>query len=652
MDGQSPVPDAILEELAHLRIAVVGDICLDLYHTLSDASEVSVETSLPTRIVAGTASYLGGAGNVAANLASLGVGRVELYGVVGEDLYGREVLRLCEARGIEARGLLVDPEWATNVYTKLYRDHEEEPRIDTGTLNTLCAAGEAKLVSLLERHLADNSAVIINQQIRGGIHTPSVRTALASITGGAPQVPFFLDSRDYPDEYARSIRKLNEREAQAVLARDPGDAVAAARGPGAAEHVLDADAAVAAARELCRRWERPVYLTRGECGCVVATESETVAVPALAVSGPVDTVGAGDSMLAGIACAWCSGTSPADSAAFGSLVAAVTVRKLRCAGVATPDEVREAAREPDYLYRPELARSPRRARSLESTSIEVVTQRPTAAFRYALFDHDGTISTVREGWEQVMIPMMVEAVLGVPPQEAPEERVRRVESAVRGLVARTTGIRTIVQMEGLCGLVREFGFVEPESVLSPREYKLIYNDRLMEGVHERIARFEAGELETADLTIKGSVAFLEALHEAGLTLFLASGTDEADTRREAQLLGYADLFDGGIYGSTDESLEDPKRMVITRILERIGGEGGSRIVAFGDGPVEIRETGRAGGYTVGVAADEVRRYGLDEGKRERLILAGADCIIHDYTQERALLAMLGLLSSRKDPQNA
>ncbi len=629
--------DSILESLPRVRVAVVGDVCLDLYHVLSEASEVSVETNLPTRIVEQTSSYLGGAGNVAANLASLNVGRVELYGVIGDDLYGREVLRLCEAQGIETHGLVVDPQWFTNVYTKLYRDDEEEPRIDMGTLNTLCAETEARLVSLLERHLADNSAVIINQQMRSGIHTARVRTSLATIIGGAAGTPFFVDSRDYPDDYPGSIRKLNEHEALAVLASETEPA---------ATH------AAHAARELSRRWRRPVYLTRGESGCVVAAEDETVEVPALAVGGPVDTVGAGDSMLAGTAGAWCSGASPAEAAAFGSLVASVTVRKLRRTGVATPDEVREAGHEPDYLYRPELARSPWRARYLESTSIEIITAPPQGSFGYALFDHDGTISTVREGWEQVMIPMMIEAVLGSPPEDAPEDRVRRVDTAVRDLVARTTGVRTIVQMERLCDLVREFGFVDSASVLTPREYKSIFNARLMKGVRARIARFEAGELETADLTVKGSVAFLEALREAGLTLFLASGTDEADTRNEAQLLGYADLFNGGIFGSTDESSEDPKRMVIRRILERIGHDGGSRIVTFGDGPVEIRETGRAGGFKVGMAADEVRRYGLDEAKRERLILAGADCIIHDYTQPSALFAMLGLPSPQKESLNA
>ena len=634
--------DAVLAALAKKSIAVVGDVCLDLYYTLSDDSEISVETNLPTRIVAEARGSLGGAGNVAANLASLGVSRIGLYGVMGDDLFGREIDRLCRGLGIDATGLVVDSQWFTNVYTKLYRDDEEEPRIDMGTLNSLVPTAEARLIGLLNEHLGDYDAVVINQQMRHGIHTPKLRAALARLITDHSQIPFFVDSRDYPDEYPHGIRKINEREARSVLGVDhAGDS----GGFGAGE-------AQDAAGRLYRRWRRPVYLTRGEYGCVVAGESGTAELPAPAVSGPVDTVGAGDSMLAGIACAWCAGASAEEAAVFGSLVSSVTVRKLRQTGLATPDEVRAAGRSPDYLFHPDLARSPWRARYLDETAIEVITRSPAAEVRFILFDHDGTISTVREGWEAVMIPMMVEAILGEPPAHAPSSRVGRVEAAVRDLVHQTTGVRTIVQMEALRDLALDFGFVEQASVLTPREYKRIYNERLMEGVNARIARFEAGELDVSDLTIKGSVAFVRALREAGLTLFLASGTDEADTRNEAALLGYAELFDGGIFGSLDETPADPKRMVIDRILKTIGAANGAQIATFGDGPVEVRETGKAGGYAIGVAADEVRRYGIDTRKRERLILAGADCIISDYTQREALLAMLGLAAPAQGQRNA
>jgi hypothetical protein len=80
--------------------------------------------------------------------------------------------------------------------------------------------------------------------------------------------------------------------------------------------------------------------------------------------------------------------------------------------------------------------------------------------------------------------------------------------------------------------------------------------------------------------------------------------------------------------------------VLERILADIGEEATERIVTFGDGPVEIRETQKKGGYTVGVASDEIRRYGLSHTKRRRLIEAGADLIIPDYCQMDQLLPLL------------
>ena len=67
-----------------------------------------------------------------------------------------------------------------------------------------------------------------------------------------------------------------------------------------------------------------------------------------------------------------------------------------------------------------------------------------------------------------------------------------------------------------------------------------------------------------------------------------------------------------------------------------------QLVTFGDGPVEIRETRKRGGRTIGVASDEMKRYGLNESKRTRLIKAGADVIIPDFSQLPELLQLLNL----------
>ena len=71
-------------------------------------------------------------------------------------------------------------------------------------------------------------------------------------------------------------------------------------------------------------------------------------------------------------------------------------------------------------------------------------------------------------------------------------------------------------------------------------------------VRERIAKLRRGELDVEDYTLKNAVAFLRTLHQAGVKLFLASGTDVQDVIDEAEALGYADVFEGRIYGSVGQ----------------------------------------------------------------------------------------------------
>jgi phosphoglycolate phosphatase-like HAD superfamily hydrolase len=263
------------------------------------------------------------------------------------------------------------------------------------------------------------------------------------------------------------------------------------------------------------------------------------------------------------------------------------------------------------------------------------------ALRYAVFDHDGTVSTLRQGWEEVMEPMMVEAVMGERYRTADEALYRRTVDRVRQYIDQTTGIQTLVQMQGLVAMVREAGLVPTDRILDMHGYKAIYNEALMRRVGERLERLRAGELGIEDFTLKGAVRFVERLTRLGIVCFLASGTDQEDVRSEARALGYAELFAGGIYGAVGDVTRDAKREVLARIMADIGDSRG-RLATFGDGPVEMRETRRQGGVAVGVASDEVRRFGLNPAKRARLIRAGAILVIPDFSQAEALLRVLGI----------
>jgi bifunctional ADP-heptose synthase (sugar kinase/adenylyltransferase)/phosphoglycolate phosphatase-like HAD superfamily hydrolase len=621
---------AILSELPALRVGVVGDLCLDVYLRVEpEASEVSVETGLATQPVARQRYSLGGAGNVAANLRVMGIGTVRAFGLTGRDPYGGELRRLLHAAGVLSEGLGTQTEgWQTHAYTKVYVGEQEQPRLDYGNFNTLAPDTAAALLADVEARLPELDVLIINQQVTRGIHTQEFRRELQARLARHPSVLSIVDSRAYSAEFPLSLHKLNGREAAALCG------VPAGQGP------FPAEQASRLADTLYERWGRPLFLTRGENGCLVRDADGCHEVPGLLLLGRTDPVGAGDSLLAGVAAALAAGRTPAEAAAFGNLVAGVTVQKLQQTGTASPEEILALVREANYRHHPELAALPQRARYHGGTRIEIVERLPDRPPRQAIFDHDGTVSTLRQGWEEVMEPVMVRAILGERWRQADEAAHAAVLSRVREYIDRTTGVQTLVQMQGLVEMVREFGHVPAGQILDAPGYKALYNEELMRQVGLRLGRLERAELAAEDFTVKGAPGFLAQLHRRGVRLYLASGTDQADVEREAALLGYACLFEGRIYGAIGDLRHEPKRKVLEKILREIGPKEAQGLVTFGDGPVEIQETRRSGGLAVGVASDEVHRRGLNAAKRSRLIQAGADLIIPDFSQGRELLTLL------------
>ncbi|GAB4556666.1 MAG: hypothetical protein Kow0047_00380 [Anaerolineae bacterium] len=255
--------------------------------------------------------------------------------------------------------------------------------------------------------------------------------------------------------------------------------------------------------------------------------------------------------------------------------------------------------------------------------------------RHALFDFDGTISTLRQGWEQIMHPLMVEMICG--DADISREQRDRVEAEVAAYIDRSTGILTIRQMEWLAEAVRRYGWSQQPR--SAQEYKAIYNERLLRPVRERMKLLTEGRKGPEDFMISGGRRFLEALAASGVTLYLASGTDHVYVRQEAEALGIASFFTGGIYGALDETEAHDKAQVIERILNA-HGLAGHALLVVGDGPVEIREGKQRGALTIGVASDEIRRRGWNARKRRRLLEAGADLLIPDFTRAETLIPCL------------
>jgi phosphoglycolate phosphatase len=256
---------------------------------------------------------------------------------------------------------------------------------------------------------------------------------------------------------------------------------------------------------------------------------------------------------------------------------------------------------------------------------------PRGRFRSVLFDFDGTLSLIREGWPQVMVPMMVEVLRETGTAESEAE----LTAAVEEFIMRLNGRQTIYQMIHLAEEVRKRG----GRPLEPLAYKHRYHDLLMARIEGRLTALESGAARPDEWTVPGSHALLEELRRRGLALYLASGTDLKYVRHEAKLLGVSEYFGEHIYGAVDDYQNFSKQMIIERIL-RDNDLHGEELLAFGDGFVEIEEVKRVGGVAIAVASDEVNRRGVHEWKRNRLVRAGADMVIPEYRRQEKLLAYL------------
>jgi phosphoglycolate phosphatase-like HAD superfamily hydrolase len=271
-------------------------------------------------------------------------------------------------------------------------------------------------------------------------------------------------------------------------------------------------------------------------------------------------------------------------------------------------------------------------RYLPNTLIEIVNPcRPCAPLRHVLFDFDGTVSLIREGWQQMMIELMVEFLL-VTPKAEDEATLRR---RMTDLVAHSTGRPTIDQMAYLADeIVRRGG-----SAQDARVYKALFLERLLARVNQRLAGLRSGPLEPGELTVPGVIEFLAALQARGVICYLASGTEREAVVKEVAALGLAHCFENRIYGPQDGGPAFSKKAVINQILRDYGLRG-CELVSIGDGKVEIEYTAEAGGIGVGVASNEIERQGINELKREQLILAGANVIVPDFRDGEVLLGYL------------
>jgi phosphoglycolate phosphatase-like HAD superfamily hydrolase len=255
-------------------------------------------------------------------------------------------------------------------------------------------------------------------------------------------------------------------------------------------------------------------------------------------------------------------------------------------------------------------------------------------FRAALFDFDGTLSLIREGWPRVMVGMMVERLRE---QDLAHEPEPELWAYLDRLVMSRNGEPTIRQMDVFVDDLRRRGGQPADSWDYLREYIA----RLMDMVRGRWQALESGKARADEWVVPNVHALLKNLRARNVPLFVASGTDYAHVSTEADLLKVREFFPAGINAPRDNDPAFRKAAVIARILTDLN-LGGEELLSFGDGMVETAEVKRVGGVAVGVASSE---YGsglgaVNASKRTTLIGAGADVIIPDYTRQAELVEWL------------
>ena len=254
---------------------------------------------------------------------------------------------------------------------------------------------------------------------------------------------------------------------------------------------------------------------------------------------------------------------------------------------------------------------------------------PRPNVTHVLFDFDGTLSLIRQGWPEVMIPMFMEML----PRSA-DDTDDSVRTLMTDDIMRLNGKQTIYQMMQLAERIRERGGQPRE----PLWYKHEYLRRLDELIRARAEGLRTGTVQPEEWLVHGSRALLENLRQRQFAIYLASGTDEVFVKQEAELLGLTGYFGKHIYGAQDDYKQFSKKMVIERIL-RENAINGEQLLSFGDGYVEIQNTKESGGLAVAVASDEAHNGSgrVDEWKRQRLLGVGADVVIPDYRDAAPLL---------------
>ncbi len=325
----------ILSRLSDVHVLVVGDLFLDKYLILKkELSEASLETGLEAYQAVQLRLLPGAAGTVAKDLCALGT-MVSILAVIGDDGEGYELKQALLMLGVNIDGLIVTQTRHTPTYMKPMMweqtgEKHELNRIDIRNREVMPPEVEELIIEALRQIIPRVDGVAICDQVEErncGVITDWVRDELSQLAAEYPEKVFIVDSRARIDLFRNVIYKPNDYETALAMGVDP-------------EERANRTALRRWGKELYRVSGKPVFITAAEQGIFVFPNGDDVLhVPAIPVEEPIDVVGAGDAVMAGLLVALCQGASPEEAAVMACLIASITIKQVGTTGTARPKQI-------------------------------------------------------------------------------------------------------------------------------------------------------------------------------------------------------------------------------------------------------------------------------------------------------------------------
>ena len=588
------------------NVAVIGDVFLDHYiYYDSEKGEPSLETGIKPIVAVKEHFSPGAAGNVAKNLALLGL-NTYIVGIIGNDGYGFELIESLKNYNVNIDYVVKSKNRKTPVYTKflnIMKDGKEDlARLDIVPLYPLERTEEESLIKKINTVIKKVDLIIIEDQsdyFEFSTISKDVLITILNLINKYPNKVFIADSRKRPQVFKHCYIKPNLNEFVTLLRETK------ISNPTEIQKTPKEILPQRYIRDVTKYIGKEATVTVGEDGCYTMNKDKIFKI--FAIKKEVkDVCGAGDAFLAAFAKTLLETNDLLLSAIEGTKASAICVSQPKTGEVKLSDL--ETEKEPEVV-------------EILSEKVYINTARKIGNIKVAIFDFDGTISLLRRGWQSIMKETMIENIIG---KSKPfSETYQRIEKEIEDFIEKSTGVQTIIQMKVLVKMIEKYQLVPKEEIKLAEDYKRMYNNELVKVVNRRI---EKGKPE--EYLVQGILDFLELLKENATELILLSGTDKIDVERELKFLGIDEYFKDNIFGATDNYVHSSKKSVIRKILMNCSNP--HEVAIFGDGPVEIALGKKFGIYTIGVSSNEEEGKGWNVKKKKKKKKVGADILIPDF----------------------